>query len=335
MPVLNGSALIDDRVRAICDLHSTIGNQRAQLDLSGGIDSGVLLGLLARAVGPENVTAVYSSIHSGDEFRDRARLVADAFGVALVEVDLGDMFDGLVEMMRSALAEAGADMDAIEQRIQSDRTVLGSLRSCLRAPIGRGFNRMTGGGLRHGTGNECEDRFIRFYQKGGDGEVDTNPIAMLAKGEVFQLAHALGVPAALIDAAPSPDLHGIGSLHNDEDELLEATGVAWTYSQVDSSTGDYTRFGSIEGMSRFLDVGHEAALFASEAPTDADFAALATAAAAFFPGASAQEVEGLIRSARRLERISRHKANPNIPTLGTRAELLDAGVLTNELPDCA
>ena len=43
---------------------------------------------------------------------------------------------------------------------------------------------MTGNGLRHGTGNECEDRWLRFYQKGGDGEVDSNPIAMLSKGGI-------------------------------------------------------------------------------------------------------------------------------------------------------
>ena len=70
-----------------------------------------------------------------------------------------------------------------------------------------------GGGIRHGTGNECEDRFLRFYQKGGDGEVDTNPIAMLSKGEVFQLARGLGVPQRVLQALPSPDLWGVGEQH--------------------------------------------------------------------------------------------------------------------------
>jgi NH3-dependent NAD+ synthetase len=334
MPVLNGPALIENRVRAIREMHAAIGNNRAQLDVSGGIDSGVLLGLLARAVGPENVTAVYSSIHSGDEFRDRARLCAKAFGVSLVEIDLTEIFETLTETMRAALGRAGADLGGIEQRTESDRTVLGSLRSCLRAPVGRGFNRMTGGGIRHGTGNECEDRFIRFYQKGGDGEVDTNPVAMLGKGEVFQLACALGVPKPLIDALPSPDLHGIGSLHNDEDELLELSGVAWTYSKVDSDSGEYTRIGSIERMSRFLDSGFEAQLFAEDEPTDAQITTKVDSARAVFAGSYAEEIEGLIRSGRKLERLSRHKANPNIPTLGTRAELVEAGLLTDELPNC-
>jgi NH3-dependent NAD+ synthetase len=334
MPVLDGKALVEDRVAAIRALHDRIGNKRAQLDVSGGIDSGVLLGLLAQAVGPENVTAVYSSIHSGDEFRDRARLAAEAFDVRLVELDLTELFDGLVGMMDESLARAGFDAGEIERRKEADRTVLGSLRSCLRAPVGRGYNRLTGGGIRHGTGNECEDRFIRFYQKGGDGEVDTNPIAMLGKGEVFQLARALGVPRELIDAMPSPDLHGIGEAHNDEDELRELTGVSWTYSRIDFESGEYTKVGSIERVSRFLDCDHEAELFGAETPTDEQFAELAIAAQAGFPCTDTNEIEALLRSARRLEMTSRHKMNPNIPALGDRESLVQRGILTDELPAC-
>ncbi len=333
MPILDPQGLVQDRVHAIRQLHERAGTPRAQLDLSGGIDSGVMLGLLARALGPANITTVYSSIHSGDEFRDRARLCAAAFEVPLVEIDLTHMFDELTMRMRGALEISGRSSDKIEARIAADATILGSLRSCLRAPVGRGFNRMMGGGIRHGTGNECEDRFIRFYQKGGDGEVDTNPIAMLGKGEVFQLACALGVPAPLIEALPSPDLHGIGSAHNDEDELFSLSGVRWTYSKVNSSTGQYTYMGSIERMSRFLDTGSEALLFGEPAPQPRELDAMRQSAQSFFPEHSASEIEGLLLSARKLEQSSRHKANPAIPALGTRAELLAAGLLTDRLPE--
>ncbi len=331
MPVVDAPALIENRVRAIRDFHERVGNPRAELDVSGGIDSGVLLGLLSKAIGPENVTAVYSSIHSGDEFRDRAREVSAVFGVSLVELDLTELFDDLTEQMKVALRNAGYDLDEIERRILDDRSVLGSLRSCIRAPIGRGLNRMTGGGIRHGTGNECEDRFLRFYQKGGDGEVDTNPLAMLGKGEVFQLARELGVPRSLIDAIPSPDLHGIGDVHNDEDELHELSGVHWTYSRIDFETGEYSRVGSIERMARFLDSGSEAALFAKRAPDDRELAAMTDLAAPYFPLHSSDEIDGLLQSCRKLEAASRHKANPNIPTLGERSELVSTDLLTNEL----
>ena len=59
---------------------------------------------------------------------------------------------------------------------------------------------------------------------------------------------------------------------------------------------------------------------------------LADAAQALFADHSREEIVGLLRSCRKLERASRHKANPNIPSLGSRAELLEARILTNTLP---
>jgi NAD+ synthetase len=328
MPVLDPKALVEQRVSALRCFHQHVGCDRAELDLSGGVDSAVMLGLLARALGPDKITTVYSSIHSSIGSRDRAREVARAFGVPLVELDLSKIFDELVADMRAAMITAGHDAAVLDARVREDPTILGSIRSCIRAPIGRGFNRLAGGGIRHGTGNECEDRWVRFYQKGGDGEVDTNPVAMLAKGEVYQLARALEVPRSVIDATPSPDLHGVGDAHNDEAELRALSGVDWTYSRIDWDTGEYTRVGTIEILSRFLDQHPE--LLRDDLPTP-ELVALAQAAAPRFDR-SPDETLTFLASARRLERMTRHKANPNCPALGTRAELTASGILTDTLP---
>ena len=64
MPVLNAQGLIDAHVKAIQDYHKGCGVPRAELDVSGGIDSGLMLMLLAKALGPENITAVYQGIDS-------------------------------------------------------------------------------------------------------------------------------------------------------------------------------------------------------------------------------------------------------------------------------
>jgi len=333
MPVLDLNALIDNRVRAISDYHRATGLTRAELDISGGIDSGVMLGLLVRALGADNITAAYSSINSSTGSRDRARVVAKAFGVRLIELELGPVFADLVAHMREQLAAAGYDLGEIDALCARDGTVLGSLRSCLRAPIGRALNRLTAGGIRHGTGNECEDRWLRFYQKGGDGEVDTNPIAMLAKGEVYQLAQAIGVPRELIDALPTPDLQGVGEAHNDEDELQALTGVAWSYSRIDAD-GNYRVVGTIERMSRLLDDPGAAGVFGPADLTDEAVAKIvAIAQKGSFPGFAADKVAGFIRSARKMERVTRHKWNPNCPTLGERGDLVAAGILSDSLPD--
>jgi len=332
MPVLNTDALITNRVETIRKYHSDAGIARAELDVSGGIDSAVMLMLLVKALGPDNVTAAYQGINSSTESRDRARLVAKAAGVKLLELELGDIFEAIgLEAMR-AFGAAGFDTDKIVKFMEGDASVDGSLRSTLRAPVGRYVNRMSGGGIRHGTGNECEDRWLRFYQKGGDGEVDTNPLAMLSKGEVYQLAVALKVPTEIITALPTPDLWGVGEEHNDESELLKSSGVPWTYSRINPDTNEYISVGTIERMSRFLDsqadsvTTIEMLLFGAPG-RDEDVA--------FGVSGHAKEF-GLTRehlaSARKWERSTRHKENPNCPSLGSRQELLDAGIITNELP---
>jgi NAD+ synthetase len=329
MPVLDPQALLEERVTAIRRFHEHVRCERAELDLSGGVDSAVLLGLLARALGPDKIVTVFTGIHSSTGARDRAREVAATFEVPLVEVDITQQFDQLITIMRAAMVAAGHDADAIAARIERDPTILGSIRSCLRAPIGRGFNRLFGGGIRHGTGNECEDRWLRFYQKGGDGEVDTNPIAMLSKGETYQLAKVLGVPRSIIEALPSPDLHGVGEQHNDEDEIRAMSGVDWSYSRIDVETGQYTRVGTIEMLSRFLDL-HPELLRDGDLP-EQELERLANAAEPLFQRRHAVVVT-FLESARALERMTRHKANPNIPSLGERSNLVQRGILSNELP---
>jgi hypothetical protein len=51
----------------------------------------------------------------------------------------------------------------------------------------------------------------------------------------------------------------------------------------------------------------------------------------FFPGTSRRQIRDFLLAARKAERQTRHKGNGNIPTLGTRSELVEAGILTDKL----
>lgn len=355
MPVLNPTALINNRCEAIQRYHVEAGLHRAEIDVSGGIDSAVMLVLLAETLGPENVTAVYSRINSSPESGRRARLVAEVAGVRLAQVHATGAYNVLVDSCLQALREAGYDMEEIDARVEADPAVMGSLRSTLRAPLGRFMNRLTGGGLRHGTGNECEDRWLRFYQKGGDGEVDTNPLAMLSKGEVYQLGNALHVPREILEALPTPDLWGTGEAHNDEEELTRTSGVEWTYSRIDVDTNRYVRVGTIERMSRLLDepLGETLRKAMNDLMDQPLYNHLEVPAGATFesvlfpedmsPIPCKEQVQAVatqfgltldhLVSARKWERSTRHKMNPNCPSLGRRQRLVEDGVLTNELPE--
>ena len=334
MPVLKPDTLIQHRVDAIRDYHASVGLPTAQLDVSGGIDSAVMCGLLVRALGADRCLFVYSGIHSSDDSRRRARAVTEAFGAKLVEVDLSAEYESISEKLRQGMAAVGVDMEALASRRSASPAIDGSLRSCLRAPLGRYANRLFFGGIRHGTGNECEDRYVRFYQKGGDGEVDTNPIAMLSKGEVYQLARALGVPREIIDCEPTHDLHqGLETSH-DEVELERWTGVSWTYSRVDVGSGRYRRLGTIERMSRLMDAVLQESGARTGGPDDVRFwtePALREAAGGRLEAFGL--TAGHLESAFKLERQTRHKMNPNCPTLGARETLVIAGILTDDLAD--
>lgn len=335
MPVLNPQALIDNRVAAIRDMHQKAGQTRAELDLSGGVDSAVMLGLLARALGPENVTTIHLAINSNPDALARARECANAFGVKLIEFDGTFLFDTLYQTMLTAMTRAGYSESDISTRVKNDPTILGSIRSTLRAPWGRAANRLSGGGIRHGTGNEDEDRVLRFYQKGGDGEVDSNPIAMLSKGEVFQLGIALGVPRSILSARPSPDLWGVGDSHNDEEEIgaylgLKGCGIPF-YSYVDIETGAYKNVGLIERLHRFCDTAPGTWLFVESSPYLAASIEFAPKSP-YFVDIPESVVTTLLTNARRVEAATRHKMNPNCPALGDRESMIDAGILTNALP---
>jgi len=342
MPVVKPEALIDDRVAAIARYHAGIGVGRAQLDISGGIDSAVMAGLLSSALGSEQVTLCHTIIHTDPRQTRQARDLAAAIGCRLAVGDFTPVYDLVVKELVRSLEDAGYDRARIARNMKDNPTVEGSIRSTLRAPLGRGYNRLTGGGVRHGTGNECEDRFLRFYQKGGDGEVDTNPMEMLSKTEVYQLAFALGARMdardafrPIIAAVPTPDLWAQGNSHNDEDELREWTGAPFTYGRMDPDTGRVLCVGTIEMISRFVDAHMNDGSLFDDALTEPEIRNLVGLAQQerdrCFPGLGSAEIETLLRAARNAEKVTRHKSNPGIPALGTRAELVDAGILTNDL----
>ena len=344
MPVLDVDALSDERVRAIQGYHSDTGIPRAELDLSGGIDSAVMAGLLGLALGADQLTVVYSSINSGSETQQRAQGLSEALGIHLIVHDLTSTYEAMIAAMRQNLVTAGFDEALITERIEKDNTILGSIRSCIRAPLGRGYLRMTGNGIRHGTGNECEDRWLRFYQKGGDGEVDSNPISMLSKGEVFQLAWGLGrrlqaeqAYQAIITAPPTPELWGEAVSHTDEDEIasyLGMTGCNHTfYSYVNPIDGDYSTVGLIERVARFNDCSAGSHLFDDDIDASALESMLSNASATpAFANIKEAIVRKVLSKARHTERITRHKFNPNCPAIGDRASLLKQAILTDELP---
>jgi NAD+ synthase len=181
------------------------GLRGAVLGLSGGIDSAVVSGLCAKAVGPENVLGIAMPAHSLPADIEHARLAAKTWGIEYREIDLSGIYDAYIEILPEGSQLANAN---IKPR----------LRMITLYHHANTLNRMV-----VGTGNRSELE-VGYYTKYGDGGVDILPIAGLLKVEVRELAREIGVPQVIIDRAPSA---GLWEGQTDESEL----GI--TYEQLD------------------------------------------------------------------------------------------------------
>ena len=170
--------------------------------LSGGIDSAVVARLCQLAA-PGQVAGVIMPCGSDPRDEADAGLVADAFSIPVIRIDLEPAYEALLAQARSAV-----DALPSEMRPQVDesagRLALGNVRPRLRMAtlyyVANSLNYLVAG-----TGNRSE-LTIGYFTKHGDGGVDCLPIGHLLKSQVRTLAQELGVPQAIIDKAPSAGL---------------------------------------------------------------------------------------------------------------------------------
>jgi NAD+ synthase len=182
------------------------GFSKAVLGLSGGIDSALSCYLAVKALGAENVLALrlpYKS--SSTESLEHAGLVIKDLGITSETVEITGMVD--------ALDAATPDMTPYR---------LGNVMARARMTVL--YDRsMSWNGLVIGTSNKTE-LLLGYGTIFGDLASAVNPIGDLYKTQVRQLARAMGVPAPIIDKAPSADLI---PGQTDEDDL------GFTYAAVD------------------------------------------------------------------------------------------------------
>jgi NAD+ synthase len=178
--------------------------------LSGGIDSAVV-GRLCQLAMPEGALGVILPCKSDPQDEADGRLVAEAFDIPVVRVDLGPTFDALSTTLRSGVTGDPALVGVVDIKQQMPpANIKPRLRMTSLYYIANSLNRLV-----VGTGNKSEIT-LGYYTKYGDGGVDLLPIGGLVKSEVRDLARALDVPQRIIDKAPSA---GLWSGQTDEAEM--------------------------------------------------------------------------------------------------------------------
>lgn len=183
------------------------GLSGAVVGLSGGIDSAVVSGLCAMAVGTENVVGISMPAHSIPDDVADARLIAEHWGIEYREIDLSRIFDTFLEVLPDGTQLADANLKP-------------RMRMLTLYHVANTLNRMV-----VGTGNRSELE-VGYFTKHGDGGVDLLPIGSLLKVQVRELAREMGVPERIIERPPSA---GLWEGQTDEKEL----GI--TYEQLDEA----------------------------------------------------------------------------------------------------
>ena len=185
---------------------SRVGFSRVVVGLSGGLDSALSCALAVEALGPENVLAVRMPYRSSSsDSLDHAQLMIDQFKVQNETIEITDMVEPLFKK----------DPNITKLRMGN---IMARARMIVLYDKSEAFK-----GLVLGTSNKTEI-LLGYSTLWGDMASAINPIGDLYKTQVRQLARALGVPAPIIDKAPSADLW---------DGQTDETELGFTYEEVD------------------------------------------------------------------------------------------------------
>jgi len=241
------------------------------LGLSGGIDSTVVAFLAVRALGKGRVFGlIMPDKESSPQNIEDARLVARILGIKVKEIDITPILESigvyrlaparilknkelLLGILNLYRRERGVRMlhslgvlgletpDKISQIATARMLPKLRIRSLLLYYYGVQKNLLV-----CGTTNKTE-YMLGHYDKYGDGACDIEPIRILYKTEVFELAKFLGVPERIIKKPPTHDLFA-GFILTDEEMM------GMSFEVVDSILKGLEEGKSEEEMSRELKI---------------------------------------------------------------------------------
>ena len=185
--------------------------------------------MAVKALGKERVVAVSMPCNSVPSDFDDAKLVADAFGVKFIKIELTQTYLELEREINSNLDKNLCNESKINIKPRLRMTSLYAIAQTL-------------GYLVIGTGNLCE-AMVGYTTKWGDSAYDFNPIGNFTVDEVLTIGKYLKVPEKILKKAPNDGLGGL----TDEEKM----GIK--YSQIADmiETGDTEKEAKEEIIKRF------------------------------------------------------------------------------------
>ena len=204
----NVDRAIEDCCRWIQDWFAENGDGcPAVLGISGGKDSSVCAALLVRALGVHRVIGVLMPRGEQPDIED-SLLLCKHLGISHVTVNIGPAADALEASVR----------ESVELSEQARVNLAPRVRMTTVYAVSQSF-----GGRVANTCNLSED-WVGYSTRWGDSVGDFSPLSQFTVAEVKAIGRALGLPAQLVDKAPSDGLCG----KTDEDNL------GFTYAMLDA-----------------------------------------------------------------------------------------------------
>jgi NAD+ synthase (glutamine-hydrolysing) len=187
----------------------TYGLHSAVVALSGGIDSTLVAGLMAKAASLDGSVIKELIGVCLPVFDDRAatgqgsaksrgEAVAERFGFTPVSIDLTDVHAMLCAKVEWPMWQKG-DGWARGQAVAYVRTPALYYVTSLLTEAGMP-------GVLCGTTNLDEGGYLGYFGKASDGMVDLQLISDIHKSEVYRVAGALGAPQEVLSVTPAGDM---------------------------------------------------------------------------------------------------------------------------------
>lgn len=182
----------------------------AVVGLSGGKDSAIAAAVLSYALGSDRVIGVMMPNCPIDEYKPGYdKEIADYLGIRSFVIPIDGMYAAGLDGIRKATGTEPSEQAKINL---APRIRMSVLYAVSQSNNGRVAN----------TCNLSED-WVGYATRYGDGAGDFSLFANLTVKEVKEIGHAIGLPAHLVDVAPSDGLCG----KTDEDNL------GFTYETLD------------------------------------------------------------------------------------------------------
>ena len=209
-------------------LKESIGDKKAVLGVSGGIDSTLVLYILKKLLPPEKIIAVHMP--------ESATPPKDTEDVSYICKSLG------IEPMVVKIEPAVRELTGMLGVGKDELGTVGNIKARVRMTVLYGIANMENG-IVVGTGNKTEI-MIGYFTKYGDGGCDIEPIGDLYKAQVRALAKKLGVPERIINKKPSAalwvgqtDEDDIGMSYDTLDTILYAIERGFTDDEIINKLG--------------------------------------------------------------------------------------------------